>query len=129
LYFPPRSKNITTKTMRSTGYVPCIGEMWNPHKILVLKSQRKRSLWIHGRGWEHDIEMNLKEIGCADVNWLNLPQHRGQWRAPANMVMNLQVPYNAGRFLNSWAALFFSRWTLLRGLSSWTAIATELFSC
>jgi hypothetical protein len=26
------------------------------------------------------------------VNWINMVQHRGQWRAIVNTVMNLRVP-------------------------------------
>ena len=32
---------------------------------------------------------------------LDLAQERDRWRALVNTLMNLQVPYNAGNFLNS----------------------------
>jgi len=30
--------------------------------------------------------VHLKEIGCEDVDWIQLAQDRGQWLDPMNMV-------------------------------------------
>ena len=37
----------------------------------------------------------------ASLDWINLTQTRGGWRALVSAVMNLQVPSNAGIFLTS----------------------------
>jgi len=37
--------------------------------------------------------MNLREIGCEDVDWIHLAQDRDQWHALVNMVMNLWILY------------------------------------
>jgi hypothetical protein len=39
-----------------------------------------------------NIEMNLKENECGDVDWIHLTQDRNQWQVPVNVIMNLWVP-------------------------------------
>jgi hypothetical protein len=39
-----------------------------------------------------NIEMNLREIGWNDTDWIELAQDRDKWRALVNTVMNLRVP-------------------------------------
>jgi hypothetical protein len=41
--------------------------------------------------WEDNIEMNLQEVGCGSVDWIELAQDRDRWRALVSAVMNLQV--------------------------------------
>jgi hypothetical protein len=36
--------------------------------------------------------MDLEEIGCEDVDWIDLAQDRNWWLAFVDMVINLQVP-------------------------------------
>jgi hypothetical protein len=36
--------------------------------------------------------MDLREIGCCDMDWIHLAQDRDQWRALVNTVMDLRVP-------------------------------------
>jgi hypothetical protein len=45
-----------------------------------------------------NIKMDLLEIGLSVVDWIGLAQDRHRWRAVVNLVMNLQVPYNAGNY-------------------------------
>jgi hypothetical protein len=39
-----------------------------------------------------NIKTELREIGWDSVDWIELAQDRGQWRALVNTVMSLQVP-------------------------------------
>jgi hypothetical protein len=39
-----------------------------------------------------NIEMDLREIKWIGMDWVDLAQYRGQWRALMNTVMNLLVP-------------------------------------
>jgi len=59
---------------------------------LVAKPKGKRPLGRLRRRWEDNIKMDLQEVGCGDIDWIDLAQDRDRWQALANAVMNLRVP-------------------------------------
>jgi hypothetical protein len=69
-----------------------MGEKSSAYRILVGKPGGKRPLGRPRRRWVDNIKMDLREIGSAGVDWIDLAQDREQWRALFNTVMNLRVP-------------------------------------
>jgi hypothetical protein len=81
--------------MRWAGHVARRGERRVVYRVLVGKPERKRPLGRPRRKWEDNIKIDLQEVGCGGVGWIELVQDRGGWRALVNAVMKLRVPQNA----------------------------------
>ena len=52
----------------------------------------KRPLGRPRRRWEDSIKMDLQEVGCGGVDWIELAQDRDRWRKLVNAEMNLRDP-------------------------------------
>ena len=61
------------------------------HKILVGKSEGKRTLGRPRRIWEDNIKMDLQEVGRGCGDRMGLSQDRDRWRAFVSTVMNFRV--------------------------------------
>ena len=83
---------ITSRRMRWDGHVERMGDRRGVYRVLVGKPEGKRSLGRPKRGWEDNIKMDLQEVGCGVMGWIDLAQDMDRWRAFVNAVMNLWVP-------------------------------------
>jgi len=81
-----------SRRMRWAGYVAGMGERRVVYRILVWKPDGKRPLGRPRRRWEDNIKMDIQEVGCRGVDWIELAQYRDRWWALVNAVMNLRVP-------------------------------------
>ena len=57
-----------------------MGETTGVYWVLVEKPEGKRPLGRPRRRWEDYIKMDLQEIGCGGMDWIELAQNRDRWR-------------------------------------------------
>jgi hypothetical protein len=60
-------------------------------RVLVGKTEGKRSLGRSRRKWEDNIKMELQDVGWV-MEWIDVAQDRDRWRALVSTVMNFRVP-------------------------------------
>jgi hypothetical protein len=61
-------------------------------RVLVGTPEGKRPFGRPRHRWEDNIKMDLQEVGCGVMEWIELSQDRDRWQALVNAV-------NAGNFL------------------------------
>jgi hypothetical protein len=62
------------------------------YKVLAGKPEGMRPLGRTRHEWEDNIKVDLQEVGCGGMDWIELVQDRDRWKALVNAVMNLRVP-------------------------------------
>ena len=83
---------IKSRRMRWAGHVARMNGRRGVYRVLMVKPERKRPLGKPRRRWEDNIKMDLQELGCESMDWIELAQDRDRWRALVNAVMNLRIP-------------------------------------
>jgi len=58
----------------------------------VGKPEGKRQFGRPRRKWEDNIKIDLQDVGCESMDWIDLAQNRYRGRELVNEVMNLRVP-------------------------------------
>jgi hypothetical protein len=56
------------------------GEGIGVYRVLVGKPEGKRPLGRPWLRWEDNIKMDLQEVGCGGVDWIDLAQNRDRCR-------------------------------------------------
>ena len=67
--------------MRWAGHVARMGERWGVYSVLVGKPEGKVPLGRPRNNWDINIKMDLREVGCGRMDWIELAQDRDRWRA------------------------------------------------
>jgi hypothetical protein len=55
------------------------GERIGTYRVLVGKTEGKRPIGSPRRRWEDNIKMDLQEVECGGVDWIDLAQDRDRW--------------------------------------------------
>jgi hypothetical protein len=77
--------------IRWEGHVASMGEGRGVYGVLLRKPEGKRPLGRPWRRLEGKIKADLQEVGCEEMDWIELAQHRDSWRTLVYAVMNLWV--------------------------------------
>ena len=74
--------------MKWAGLAARTGERRGVYRVLAGKPELKRPLGRHRRRWDDNIKMDLQEVRCGGMDWIELAQDWDRWWA----LVNLRVP-------------------------------------
>ena len=74
------------------GHVERMGDRRGVYRVLVGEPEGKRPHGRPRRRWKDNIKMDLQEVGCGGMDWIELAQDKETWPALVNEVTNFRVP-------------------------------------
>jgi hypothetical protein len=77
-YSPSILRVIKSRRMRWAEQVARMGEGRGVYRVLVGKPEGRRPLGRPRRRWKNNIRMDLWEVGCGCLDWMELAQDRNR---------------------------------------------------
>jgi len=65
---------IKSRRIKWAGHVAHMGESRGVYRVLVGKPEGKRPLGRPRGRWEDNVKMDLQEVGCGGMAWIELAQ-------------------------------------------------------
>jgi hypothetical protein len=62
------------------------------YRVLVRKPEGKRPLGRPRHRWKDNIKLDLQDVGCEGMDWIDVTQDRERWRVLVNAAMNFRIP-------------------------------------
>jgi hypothetical protein len=69
-----------------------MGESRVAYRVLEGNPEGKMPFGRPRSRWEDNIRMDLQEVGCGGMDWIDMAQDSDRWRALVNAQRNLRVP-------------------------------------
>ena len=69
---------IKSRRTKWAGHIVCIGESRGVYRDLMGKPDGKKSLGRPRRRWDDNDKMDLHEVGCEGMDWIDLVQERNR---------------------------------------------------
>jgi hypothetical protein len=67
---------IKSRRMSWAGHVARMGEGIGVYRFLVGRPEGRRPLGRPRRRWEDNIKVDVQEVGCGSMDWIELAQNR-----------------------------------------------------
>jgi len=82
------------------GVCSAYGGRRGVYKVLVGNREENRPLGGRRPRWEDNIKMDLQEVGCGCMDWIELAQDRDRWGELVNAVNEPSGSIKCGEFLD-----------------------------
>jgi hypothetical protein len=79
---------MESRRMRMVEHVARLEERKGVYIVLVRKLEGKRQRGKPRRRCEDSVKMDVQEVGCGTMDWIDLSQYGDRWRSLVNKVMN-----------------------------------------